>query len=106
MYIEDDIEPKAKTARQIFGNWKKTNEASLVIRDMINHQLGLCPYCKSSLGAKYHIDHMMPLSKLTPDTMHLATHPSNLLVVCPPCNLKKKDKIYMIKQEGDIPDIS
>jgi 5-methylcytosine-specific restriction endonuclease McrA len=106
MYTDDDdISIKPKTGRQLFSNWKKTTEASHIIRDMINHQLGLCPCCKTSLGGIYHIDHIFPISKLTPDTMYLATHHSNLVALCPSCNLKKSDRVYLIKEAGDIPDL-
>lgn len=106
MYTDDDdISIKPKSGRQLFSNWKKSTEASHIIRDMINHQLGMCPCCKTHLGSTYHIDHIFPLSKLTPETMHLATHYSNLVVLCPSCNLKKSDRVYMIQQAGDIPDL-
>lgn len=102
---EEDISISPKSGRQLFSNWKKSMEGQMVISDMLRHQLGLCAICKLPLNGKYMVDHIFPLSKLTPDTMWMATHHSNLCLLCPPCNLKKGDKVYMIKVAGDVPDL-
>jgi 5-methylcytosine-specific restriction endonuclease McrA len=106
MYTEEeDISTKPKSGRQLFANWKKSTEGQFLIKQMIDQQLGMCPSCFTHLGSTYMVDHIFPIAKLTPDTMWMATHHSNLIVLCPSCNLKKKDKVYMIKQAGDIPRI-
>lgn len=50
-------------------------------------QDGLCKYCHVSLDSGYHIDHRIPLAKGG------SNWPENLQLLCPPCNLKKKDKM-------------
>lgn len=47
----------------------------------------LCVYCKINVSDKYHVDHIYPLSK---GGRH---EPSNLQILCQPCNLKKSSKI-------------
>lgn len=49
-------------------------------------QKGKCCYCRKPL-LKYHIDHIIPVSKGG------SNYPSNLQLLCPPCNQSKKDKL-------------
>jgi 5-methylcytosine-specific restriction endonuclease McrA len=49
-------------------------------------QKGKCYWCDCKLGEKYHVDHVIPLSKGG------TNDPSNLVIACPTCNLSKHDK--------------
>ncbi len=46
-------------------------------------QVGRCIYCKDKLGQKYHVDHIVPLSKGG------SNDPANLQLLCASCNLSK-----------------
>jgi 5-methylcytosine-specific restriction endonuclease McrA len=52
----------------------------------IKLQNGKCTVCRKTFGQSYHIDHIVPLSK-GGDNTNL-----NIQILCPPCNLSKKDK--------------
>lgn len=47
-------------------------------------QDGMCAYCPSPLGEKYHLDHMHPVSRGG------LSDPTNLALACIPCNRHKK----------------
>lgn len=49
-------------------------------------QNGKCLYCGCSIREKYHMDHMVPLSR---GGLHCWT---NVCLACPTCNLSKNDK--------------
>ncbi|UPT53098.1 HNH endonuclease [Synechococcus phage Yong-M3-232] len=49
-------------------------------------QKGRCAYCKASLKNARHVDHIVPLAKGG------SNWPSNLQLLCPPCNMAKRDK--------------
>lgn len=49
-------------------------------------QRGRCAYCKTSMGEKYTIDHIEPVAKGG------TNWPSNLQLLCRPCNSRKQDK--------------
>jgi 5-methylcytosine-specific restriction endonuclease McrA len=65
-----------------------------VIR-LFGHQKGRCAACTKRL-TKHHVDHIVPLSKGG------SNYPTNLQLLCPPCNLSKKDKdpILFAQQRG------
>jgi 5-methylcytosine-specific restriction endonuclease McrA len=54
------------------------------IRKIFTMQNGKCAYCRLKLD-KYQIDHIQPLSRGG------SNDPSNLQLLCPPCNRAKKD---------------
>lgn len=51
------------------------------------NQHGLCAYCSTPLHGKYHVDHIVPLSRGGTD------YAENLTLTCPRCNLSKGDKL-------------
>ena len=51
------------------------------------NQRGLCAYCSTPLHGKYHVDHIVPLSRGGTD------YAENLTLTCPRCNLSKGDKL-------------
>lgn len=54
------------------------------IRHLYQAQHGLCAFCFCDLSISgYHIDHLIPLCKGG------SNHIQNILLLCPPCNLKK-----------------
>lgn len=55
------------------------------VRAMMLDQKGRCVYCKTDISANYHLDHIHPLAKGG------SNWPSNLQLLCPPCNLSKND---------------
>lgn len=50
-------------------------------------QKGKCYYCKQKVGKDYHADHAIPLSRGGSDG------PENIVVTCPTCNLRKRNKL-------------
>jgi 5-methylcytosine-specific restriction endonuclease McrA len=59
-------------------------------------QGGKCACCAKNVGRKYHVDHITPLSKGG------SNWPKNLQILCPTCNVRKKDKdpIDFMKSQG------
>lgn len=66
------------------------------IRALYQLQNGHCAYCGITLHHKYHVDHIMPLSRGG------SNNPDNLALACRSCNLSKKDKtvIEWLKVRG------
>ena len=56
------------------------------IRKQYERQDGLCFYCKTKVGDKYHVDHFMPL------VLGGSNGPEKLVIACSTCNLTKNAK--------------
>ena len=60
------------------------------IKALFTSQRGTCPNCQTSLikrgPGKYHVDHIMPIA------LGGSNWPSNLQLLCPPCNMSKGAK--------------
>jgi len=63
---------------------KSINEFSIL--EMMETQLGKCVYCKIDIKEKFHIDHIIPLSK---NGLHII---QNIQLLCPTCNISKGSK--------------
>ena len=57
------------------------------VEEMWLEQLGRCVYCKCRLGDSYHVDHIIPITR-----EGSTNWPSNLQLLCPPCNSSKGNK--------------
>lgn len=66
------------------------------IAALLSKQGGKCGFCSKKLTASYHVDHVQPLAKGG------SNWPSNLQILCPPCNLSKhaKDPIIFAQENG------
>jgi len=56
------------------------------VADIMKMQGGKCAYCRTRLGKKYHVDHVMPLA------LGGSNDRSNLQILCQPCNQSKSAK--------------
>lgn len=56
------------------------------IRRLYIEQKGLCAYCSKRLRGQYDVEHVLPLSRGG------SNYPSNLALVCDPCNTSKGNK--------------
>ena len=77
-----------RRAAKLQNGGKHTGAELLALFDL---QSGACPYCNTKLyksgNNKFHIDHVMPLSKGGSNDI------SNIQLLCPKCNLSKHDKL-------------
>jgi len=55
-----------------------------------SRQQGECFYCKRHLNERYHIDHVVPISRGGTNDC------GNIVIACPSCNCSKSDK-YIIE---------
>lgn len=59
-----------------------------------NRQKGKCYYCGKKVGGKFHVDHVVPLSRGG------SNNPDNLVVACPSCNVRKNSRMPHEWAEG------
>ncbi len=81
--------PEAREKKRIWAHHKRTLVGSFGASDlalMMKHQKGRCWWCGQKLAA-YHIDHRIPASKGG------SNDPSNLVLSCPTCNVRKNAKM-------------
>lgn len=57
------------------------------IRAQYDSQLGKCWWCGKKVGAKYHVDHRVPLARGGSNA------PENIVIACPRCNQSKNAKL-------------
>jgi 5-methylcytosine-specific restriction endonuclease McrA len=79
---------RAKDARQ--RSRKLAAEGRFTAHDVANlyeKQCDCCRWCSVPLNGKYHIDHIIPLSR------YGTNWPANLALTCELCNLRKGDKL-------------
>lgn len=71
--------------RASIANAEGSHSASDIVR-LMEAQGSKCACCKRAISEIYHVDHIEPLSKGG------SNWPSNLQLLCPPCNQSKSDK--------------
>lgn len=66
------------------------------VRAIFKAQKGKCAYCRTKLGKKYHVDHIVALINGGTNDRR------NIQITCPPCNLRKnrKDPIDYARSQG------
>lgn len=66
------------------------------LKEIFNAQKGRCAYCRASLKAGKHVDHIKPLARGGSNDR------ANIQYLCPPCNLAKnaKDPIDFARERG------
>lgn len=66
------------------------------ITALLDKQGGRCAFCVKKLSTGYHVDHVQPLAKGG------SNWPSNLQILCQPCNNRKaaKDPIVFAQEHG------
>lgn len=64
------------------------------IAEQYKRQKGCCYYCGRKLGKRYHVDHVIPI------TRGGTNDPSNLVIACPYCNRSKANKLPHEWPEG------
>lgn len=75
---------------------EKTGDTTAVVCAWETAAKKVCYWCGRKCAEDYHVDHYQPLSK---GGQHVV---ANLVIACPPCNLKKnaKDPLEFAKQVG------
>lgn len=95
--------PKGSLVSKIHGQnrrSRKRNAGGSYTHNDINNLLIMqkykCPVCRTSIKEKYHIDHIVPLSKGG------SNWKENIQLLCPTCNLTKqaKDPIDFMQERG------
>ena len=64
------------------------------IQRQYGHQHGKCYYCGERVGKKYHVDHVVPVSRGG------TNWPDNLVIACGHCNCTKNDRMPHEWPEG------
>lgn len=59
------------------------------VKAQYGRQRGRCFYCREKVSGQYHVDHVVPLA------LGGSNGPESLVISCPTCNLRKKDKSPM-----------
>jgi len=57
------------------------------VLEKFEQQCGKCYWCKKEINGRYHVDHVVPLSRGG------SNWPSNIVITCPHCNMSKNDKL-------------
>lgn len=57
------------------------------VQAQYERQKGKCYYCHKKVGDAYHVDHVVPLSRGG------SNWPENIVIACPTCNQRKREKL-------------
>jgi 5-methylcytosine-specific restriction endonuclease McrA len=98
---KDNPERTRLTARATQGKRRAAKEAgvsSLLYVAWVKAQKKVCHWCARRCASKYHVDHIIPLSKGGPHEIR------NLCIACQACNLRKsaKDPIDWARELGKL----
>lgn len=87
---------QSNRSRRALNSNAEGSHTALDISNLYALQSGKCACCGAGLGDVYHVDHVHPLSKGG------SNWPSNLQLLCKPCNLQKaaKHPIDFMQQKG------
>ena len=66
------------------------------IKRIFSDQRGRCGYCRKPIKSRYHVDHIVPLSRGG------SNWPKNIQLLCAPCNMQKHtaDAIIFAQEKG------
>jgi 5-methylcytosine-specific restriction endonuclease McrA len=93
---------RARMISRISNNARRAGSpdtvSAAVVTALLKAQRRRCAWCSEPLGRRWHIDHVMPLSR---GGEHA---PRNLVVACPTCNVRKsaKDPIDWARSLGKL----
>ncbi len=73
-----------RRARHLKAEGKHTKQD---IKIQFDKQGGLCYWCSQDTSTRYHVDHVIPLSRGG------SNYPENLVIACKTCNQKKTNKM-------------
>jgi 5-methylcytosine-specific restriction endonuclease McrA len=78
--IRAALQSRNKRARKRNAEGSHTHDD---IQKQYEYQKGKCYYCQVRVGDKFHVDHVIPLSRGG------SNGPENIVIACPHCNLSK-----------------
>ena len=84
---------KKRTPRQTFASFKRSRAGLETIKSLLRNQLYMCPSCYANLDDGYHVHHLEPISSITDPEDPRIFSESNLVLLCPKCNLKQGNKV-------------
>lgn len=79
----NQIKRRERLEANTIGNHFTSQDVEMHLRS----QKGRCWWCGKKYGAKWHIDHRIPLAKGGSNSA------DNICISCPDCNLRKNDKL-------------
>lgn len=94
----DEVE-RSRVKRKEFANLKRTKEFEVWRAAQLKWQRKKCYYCDEDIRERHHVDHQIPLVKGGSNEY------SNLVLACPPCNMRKgykqieRNKFYLLEQQ-------
>lgn len=93
--MKEDNNNNHQTYRQLFGNFRKSNEGRDVKSMLYREQLFCCCSCMKSFDIhRLEMHHLKPISLLEKELDLInVTAKSNLVLLCRSCNAKQSNKV-------------